>query len=85
MLHFVALGVGIAVVNACCRLPRGLVARPLPELPRRTYSVIRRRDAASSPASAELAAVVLAHADAWQRPPRLEARARAEPRAGRLR
>jgi DNA-binding transcriptional LysR family regulator len=68
MLHFVALGVGIAVVNACCRLPRGLVARPVPALPRRTYSLIRRRDAAPSAASAELWKVVLAHADAWQGP-----------------
>ena len=85
MLHFVALGVGIAVVNACCRLPRGLVARPVPALPRRTYSLIQRRDAAPSPATAELRRVVLAQADAWQRPPRPPAVARAEPRDGRPR
>jgi LysR family transcriptional regulator, low CO2-responsive transcriptional regulator len=66
MLHFVALGVGIAVVNACCRLPRGLVARPLPELPRRAYSLIRRRDAALEGATAELRKVVLAHAETWR-------------------
>ena len=68
---------GIAVVNACCRLPRGLVARPLPELPRRAYRVLRRRDAASEGATAELRRVVLAHADTWQRPPPQEGRARA--------
>ena len=67
MLHFVALGVGIAIVNACCRLPRGLCARPLPELPRRTYSVVRRRDAALEGAIAELRQVVLTHAAAWQK------------------
>ena len=76
MLHFVALGVGIAVVNACCRLPRGLVARPVPELPRRTYSVIRRRDAASEGAITELGRVILAHAAAWHRPRRAEGRER---------
>ncbi len=80
MLHFVALGVGLSIVNACCRLPRGLVARPLPELPRRTYSMIRRRDAGSSGAIAMLRKALLAHADAWRSPPRLAARARAAPR-----
>ena len=60
-LHFVTLGVGIAVVNACCRLPRGLVARPLPELPSRTYSVIRRREAPLEGATADLRRAILAH------------------------
>jgi DNA-binding transcriptional LysR family regulator len=32
-LHFVQLGVGLAVVNAICRLPAGVVSRPIPELP----------------------------------------------------
>ncbi len=78
MLHFVALGVGIAIVNACCRLPRGLVARPLPELPRRSYSVIRRRDAVLEGVTAELRRVILAHAAAWQSRRRPEGRARSE-------
>jgi DNA-binding transcriptional LysR family regulator len=81
MLHFVALGVGLAIVNACCRLPRGLVARPLAELPRRTYSVLRRRDAGAAGATAELRKLLLAHADAWRSRPRLAAPARAAPRA----
>jgi LysR family transcriptional regulator, low CO2-responsive transcriptional regulator len=76
MLHFVALGVGIAIVNACCRLPRGLVARPLPELPRRTYRVIRRRDAALEGATAELHRRLLAHGADWQQQPRAKSRAR---------
>ena len=79
MLHFVALGVGLAIVNAGCRLPRGIVARPLAELPRRTYSVIRRCDAAPSGATVELQRLLLTHADAWMRPPPQEARARAAP------
>jgi DNA-binding transcriptional LysR family regulator len=72
MLHFVTLGVGIAVVNVCCRLPRGLVARPLPELPSRTYSVIRRRGVELEGATAELRRAILAHGAAWRarrRPP----------------
>ena len=77
MLHFVALGVGLSIVNACCRLPRGLTARPLAELPRRTYSVIRRRDAAPSGANAELRKVLLTHADTWRSQQRPAARARA--------
>jgi DNA-binding transcriptional LysR family regulator len=36
-LHFVQLGVGLAVVNAICRLPAGVIARPIPELPGTHY------------------------------------------------
>ncbi|WP_437726768.1 LysR family transcriptional regulator [Sorangium sp. So ce861] len=67
MLHFVRLGVGIAVVNACCRLPRGLVARPLPELPRRVFYVVRRRGVDLQGAPAALRDALLAHGAAWQR------------------
>jgi DNA-binding transcriptional LysR family regulator len=45
MLHFVEIGVGLAVVNGCCRIPRGLVARPLLELPRIEYHVLTRAGA----------------------------------------
>jgi LysR family transcriptional regulator, low CO2-responsive transcriptional regulator len=41
-LHFVQLGLGVAVVNALCRLPAGVVARPLPELPRTRYWLLGR-------------------------------------------
>lgn len=41
-LRFVALGVGVAVVNGFCTLPDGVVARPLPEVPARTYFAVRR-------------------------------------------
>lgn len=37
------LGLGLTIVNGSCRIPRGLVARPLPELPRRDCFVIMRR------------------------------------------
>ncbi|WP_437877731.1 LysR family transcriptional regulator [Sorangium sp. So ce513] len=68
MLHFVRLGVGIAVVNACCRLPRGLVARPMPELPRRVFHVVHRRGGELQGAPAELRDTLLAHGAAWNRP-----------------
>ncbi len=42
LLHFVSLGAGLAVVNGCCTLPRGLVALPLPVLPPTRYLLLRR-------------------------------------------
>ncbi len=41
-MHCVSLGLGLAVVNDYCRLPRGLVAAPLPELPPVDLMVARR-------------------------------------------
>jgi LysR family transcriptional regulator, low CO2-responsive transcriptional regulator len=52
VLHFVALGAGLAVVNDCCSLPDGLVARPLPELPSARYLAMRRRSSSSSSGAA---------------------------------
>jgi DNA-binding transcriptional LysR family regulator len=57
MLHFVRLGVGLAVVNACCAVPRGVVTRPLPALPPVRYWLLRRR---RTPASDELARTLAA-------------------------
>ncbi len=42
MLHFAGLGTGLTVVNDFCRVPPGLVARPLGELPGVHYHVVRR-------------------------------------------
>ena len=41
MLQCVRLGVGLAVVNGSVKLPRGLVGRPVPELPTTTYWLLR--------------------------------------------
>jgi DNA-binding transcriptional LysR family regulator len=43
VLHLVGLGVGIAIVNGCVKVPRGLVTRPLRELPRIGYAAITRK------------------------------------------
>ncbi|MBS2011857.1 MAG: LysR family transcriptional regulator [Deltaproteobacteria bacterium] len=49
VMHLVGLGVGLAVVNGSVRLPRGLVPRPLRELPRVAYAAITRRKAQGDP------------------------------------
>jgi LysR family transcriptional regulator, low CO2-responsive transcriptional regulator len=43
MLKFVELGLGIAVVNGICDLPKGVVRRPLAELGTVTYRLLKRR------------------------------------------
>lgn len=43
ILHYAALGIGIAIVNDICRAPRGAVARALPELPSLGYWLLHRR------------------------------------------
>lgn len=65
MLHLVKLGMGLAVVNACCRIPAGVVARPLPELPALQYTVFSRQEGVTG-AAAALKATLLAHSDAWK-------------------
>jgi hypothetical protein len=47
--HFVALGVGLAVVNGCVPAPAGLVARPVIGLPSVTYHVVHQPSALSDP------------------------------------
>ena len=40
-IHLAKLGTGLAIVNDFCRLPSGLVGRPLAGLPSHTYCVVR--------------------------------------------
>lgn len=65
MLEFVKLGVGLAIVNACCRLPKGVVARPMPELPSHQYYVFHRNGSLSKPAI-ELRKALMDSADRWK-------------------
>lgn len=58
------LGVGLAIVNACCALPRGLVARPLRGLPRARYVALTRPRPRAD--AAELARVLVRHGEAWR-------------------
>ncbi len=66
MLRFVELGVGRSGVNACCRIPAGLVTRPLPELPRQRYYVVRRKGAGAEGAGERLATTLVAAGGAWK-------------------
>ncbi len=68
MLRFVELGVGLAVVNACCRIPPGLTACPVEELPRQRYYVLRKPGAQARGAAARLASTLLAAGTAWKTP-----------------
>lgn len=44
-LQLARLGAGLAVVNDFCRLPSGLVGRPIAGLPSQTYAAVRLADA----------------------------------------
>lgn len=54
MLHFVRLGLGVAVVNGCCRAPAGVLLRPLAGMAPLRYQLLRRRGAARSTAQEAL-------------------------------
>ncbi len=56
LMHYVGLGLGVAIVNGICRTPRGLDERPFVGLPRIAYWVLCR------PRARERAAV----ASAWR-------------------
>jgi DNA-binding transcriptional LysR family regulator len=42
MQHFAVLGVGLAVVSDFCRVPKGAVARPLPDFAPIGYALVER-------------------------------------------
>lgn len=65
MLHLVRLGMGLAVVNACCRLPAGVVSRPMPELPSLQYHLFHRNGGVTGSA-ATLRQNLLAQANTWR-------------------
>ncbi len=44
LLHMVSLGLGVAIVNDSCRLPRGVKARPFTGLPSTEYVLLARPD-----------------------------------------
>lgn len=65
MLYLVRLGMGLAIVNACCRIPSGVVTRPMLELPALQYFIFWRSAALPRVALA-LKQNLLAHANAWK-------------------
>lgn len=67
MMRFVELGAGVAIVNGCCRVPDGLYARALPELPARTYDLLWRPGVAAEGSPLLLRRALLETRDAWKR------------------
>lgn len=66
MIHFGKLGMGVAIVNACCNIPTALVAIPLPELPALVYHVVERRNGWMRPAAGQLKQALLTQGQSWQ-------------------
>ncbi len=66
LARFAEVGLGLAIVNAFCRVPKGMVARPMPELPSRAYFLLRRAEAAREGAVAVLAGALRETANAWR-------------------
>jgi DNA-binding transcriptional LysR family regulator len=64
VVHLVAVGAGIAIVNGSVRIPRGLVARPLRELPHVRYRAFTR-PRPREPA-ATLLQLLVTHGDRWR-------------------
>jgi len=67
-LQLVALGFGLTVVNGCCRVPRGLVSKPLRELPAATYVALTRTHCGEL--ADDLARTLVVHGEAWRTRPR---------------
>jgi LysR family transcriptional regulator, low CO2-responsive transcriptional regulator len=65
MLNLVRLGMGLAVVNACCRVPAGVTTRPIPELPALQYFIFHRSGGLTG-AAANLRRQLVAHGNGWK-------------------
>jgi DNA-binding transcriptional LysR family regulator len=67
MVHFVELGLGLAIVNGCTRIPATLVGRPIPELVPVEYRLVRGRGSEDHPGAAELLRQLRSHGSDWRR------------------
>jgi hypothetical protein len=63
-MKLVELGFGMAVVNGCCRIPRGLVARPLRELSAVRYAAFARPRPRAE--AERLLRLLVAEGEAWR-------------------
>jgi LysR family transcriptional regulator, low CO2-responsive transcriptional regulator len=66
MLSFVAMGAGSAVVNACCSMPPGVVAIPIPELPTLRYHCFHLRGLLKSTPAERLRVSLQDNGNAWK-------------------
>ncbi len=68
MLRFAQLGFGLTVVNACCRIPKGLVGIALEGYPALEYQVFHALDRELDAAARSVWDALLAHGDRWMTP-----------------
>ena len=66
MIQFVRLGLGVAIVNGCCRIGPGLVAKPMSQLPRVRYQLLHAKDRWHNAGAIALRKHLLQHKDTWQ-------------------
>ena len=66
MMHFAALGMGLAIVNGSCRPPPGLVAIPVKRLPGIRYHILERPETRRYEGAEALKAHLLETADSWR-------------------
>lgn len=66
MLRFAQLGFGLTVVNACCRIPKGLVAVSLQGYPSLDYHLFHAADRPPATHVLRLWNALLAHGDHWK-------------------
>lgn len=65
-IHFVGLGLGLTVVNGCCRLPAGLTGRVVKGLPTVRYQALVRPDAHGHGGLAAMLDMLHEHRDRWR-------------------
>lgn len=61
IVQFVRLGLGVAVINGCCTIPRGLKSIAISDFPTTKYYLVSRRSLAFSPSQQLLAELIRAH------------------------
>lgn len=66
MMHFVQLGVGLAIVNAYCTPPKGLVAVSIPELPRLNFQLVHLPDRGRTGDVGRLRTLLLGATSGWR-------------------
>ena len=66
MQHFVGLDMGLAIVNGCCRIRPGLIAKPLLQLPRICYQLLYRTSRSQSSGAVNLYRLLSHHRDTWR-------------------
>lgn len=66
ILSFVSMGIGVAVVNAHCKIPKGVTTVPMPELPSQRYHCFHLRSIAKSPSVMRLRTLLTEHGDNWR-------------------